>query len=142
MNSTSLEDLVTARRLRREPFNADAVGTLLARAAHLTDDAARAELAPASRFALGVEAAFALASAALYLNGYRYDSACNQRAVVFQSLAKTLSAPTPLWATLAAAEERRAALDEGAEPPTPAEVDVLLERVYALEALLQDLARS
>ena len=142
MNFSSLDDLVTARQLRRETFTPEAVAALLQRAARLADDAARAELAPPSGFTLGVEAAFALASAALRLRGYRYEPSCNRRTVAFHALAYTLGAPTPLWATLAAAEERRAELDEGGAAPAAGEVTVLLARVRELESLVRALVQG
>jgi hypothetical protein len=100
------------------------VQALLQRAASLLTDAGNASLSPASRFSLAYDAAFALATAALRLRGYRPDTARGHRAVVFRTLPHSVGAPTELWAALAAAHDRRNALEyTAALAPTRSEVE-------------------
>lgn len=139
--SRELDNLVAARSLKAEPSSAQEVQALLQRAASLLTDAGNAGLSPASRFSLAYDAAFALATAALRLRGYRPDSARGHRAVVFQALPHTIGAPTGLWASLTAAHDRRNALEyTAALAPTRAEVEDLLNQARSLDALVRKVA--
>lgn len=141
--SRELDNLVAARSLKAEPSSAQEVQALLLRAASLLTDAGNAGLSPASRFSLAYDAAFAQATAALRLRGYRPDSARGHRAIVFQTLPHTVGAPTELWAALTAAHDRRNALEyTAALAPTRAEVEDLLNQARALDVLVRKVARK
>lgn len=136
-----LDNLVAARQLKAEPGSATEIATLLQRAASLLTDAGNAALSPASRFSLGYDAAFALATAALRLRGYRPDAARGHRVVVFQALPHSVGAPRELWAALAAAHDRRNTLEYSAAlAPSLAEVADLLSQVKALDRLVRKAA--
>jgi len=133
-----LDNLVAIRQLKAEPTSDSEVATLLQRAAALLSDAGNASLAPASRFNLAYDAAFALATAALRLRGYRPDEARGHRAIVFQSLPHTVGAPVELWSALSAAHDRRNALAySAAMSPSQAEVVDLLALTRALDRLVR-----
>lgn len=139
--SRELDNLVAARSLKAEPTSSQEVQALIRRAASLLTDAGNSGLSPASRFSLAYDAAFALATAALRLRGYRPDSARGHRAVVFQTLPHTIGAPTELWAALAAAHDRRNALEyTAALAPTRVEVDDLFAVARSLDALVRKVA--
>jgi hypothetical protein len=134
-----LDNLVAIRQLKAEPTSDSEVVTLLQRAAALLSDAGNASLAPASRFNLAYDAAFALATAALRLRGYRPDEARGHRAIVFQSLPHTVGAPVELWSALSAAHDRRNALAySAAMSPSQAEVVDLLALTRALDRLVRN----
>jgi len=136
-----LDNLVALRHLKAEAASATEVATLLQRAATLLSDAGNSALAPASRFNLAYDAAFALATTALRLRGYRPDDARGHRAIVFQALVHTVDAPTELWSALSAAHDRRNALAySAAMSPTQAEVADLLVQTRALERLVRKAA--
>jgi hypothetical protein len=131
-----LDNLVAIRQLKVEPTSEAEVATLLQRASTLLSDAGNTALAPVSRFNLAYDAAFALATAALRLRGYRPDEARGHRAVVFQSLPHSVGAPLELWSALSAAHDRRNALAySAAMPPSQAEVADLLAHTRALDRL-------
>ena len=133
-----LDNLVAARHLKAEPGSSQEIATLLQRASSLLTDAGNATLAPASRYSLAYDAAFALATAALRLRGYRPDAARGHRAVVFQALPHTVDAPPGLWAALAATHDRRNAIEYSAAlAPTQAEVADLLTQARALDRLVR-----
>jgi len=133
-----LDNLVAIRQLKAEPTSDSEVATLLQRAAALLSDAGNASLAPASRFNLAYDAAFALATAALRLRGYRPDEARGHRAIVFQSLPHTVGATVELWSALSAAHDRRNALAySAAMSPSQAEVVDLLALTRALDRLVR-----
>ncbi len=136
--SRELESLLAIRQLKAEPASEAEVATLLQRAEALLTDAGNAALAPASRFNLAYDAAFALATAALRLRGYRPDEGRGHRAIVFQSLPHTVGAPLELWSALAAAHDRRNALAyHAAMSPSQAEVADLLAQARALDRLVR-----
>lgn len=136
-----LDNLVAARQLKAEPGSDAEIATLLQRAASLLTDAGNAALAPASRYSLAYDAAFALATAGLRLRGYRPDAARGHRVVVFQALPHTVDAPRELWTALAAAHERRNALEYSAAlAPSLAEVVDLLTQAKALDRLVRKAA--
>lgn len=133
-----LDNLVAARQLKSEPGSAQEIATLLQRAASLLTDAGNATLSPASRYSLAYDAAFALATAALRLRGYRPDAARGHRAVVFQALPHTVDAPAALWTAVAAVHDRRNAIEYSAAlAPTQAEITDLLTQVRALDRLVR-----
>jgi hypothetical protein len=134
-----LDNLVALRHLKAEAASATEVATLLQRAATLLSDAGNSALAPASRFNLAYDAAFALATTALRLRGYRPDDARGHRAVVFQAPVHTVDAPTELWSALSAAHDRgngNALAYSAAMSPTQAEVADLLAQTRTLEKLV------
>lgn len=136
-----LDNLVAARQLKAEPGSDAEIATLLQRAASLLTDAGNAALAPASRHSLAYDASFALATAALRLRGYRPDAARGHRVVVFQALPHTVDAPRELWTALAAAHERRNALEYSAAlAPSLAEVTDLLTQAKSLDRLVRKAA--
>jgi hypothetical protein len=117
--------------------------TLVKRAASFLTDAGNSALAPASRFSLAYDAAFALATAALRLKGYRADSSRGHRAVVFQALPHTVDAPREIWAGLSAAHDRRNAVEyTAAIAPTDAEVSDLIGNARKLNELVRAQIRS
>lgn len=133
-----LENLVARQQVKAEPASEAEVATLLQRSASLLTDAGNAALAPASRFSLAYDAAFALATAALRLRGYRADAARGHRAIVFQTLPHTVNAPAELWAALSAVHDRRNALAYSAAlSPTLAEVTDLLAQARTLDRLVR-----
>jgi hypothetical protein len=133
-----LDNLVAIRQLKAEPTSDSEVATLLQRAATLLSDAGNAALAPASRFNLAYDAAFALATSALRLHGYRPDEARGHRVIVFQSLPHTVGAPLELWSALSAAHDRRNALAySAAMSPSQTEVVDLLAHTRALDRLVR-----
>ncbi|GAB4468161.1 MAG: hypothetical protein OHK0044_09380 [Burkholderiaceae bacterium] len=139
--SRELDNLVAARSLKAEPASQAEVATLLQRAAALLTDAGNPALAPASRFNLAYDAAFALATTALRMRGYRPDEARGHRAIVFQSLPHTVGASTELWSALAAARDRRNALAyHAAMSPSQAEVTDLLSQAPTLDRLVRKAA--
>lgn len=138
-----LDNLVATRQLKAEPASAAEVATLLQRAAALLTDAGNTALAPASRFSLAYDAAFALATAALRLRGYRPDDARGHRTIVFQTLPHTVEAPLELWSALAAAHDRRNALAyHAAMSPSQAEVADLLSQTRALDRMVRKAAAT
>lgn len=134
----ALDNLVAARQLKSEPSSPDEIKTLLKRAAGLLADAANATLGSPSRFSLAYDAAFALATAALRLSGYRADVARGHRAIVFQVLPHTLDAPAELWTALSAAHDRRNAVEYSAAlAPSDAEARGLLEVARRLDGMVR-----
>jgi hypothetical protein len=133
-----LDNLVAAKQLKSEPGSDSEIATLLQRAASLLTDAGNGSLAPASRYSLAYDAAFALATGALRLRGYRPDAARGHRVVVFQALPHSVDAPRELWTALSAAHDRRNALEYSAAlAPSLAEVTDLLAQVRALDRLVR-----
>ncbi|HSQ11031.1 MAG TPA: hypothetical protein VLN25_10535 [Burkholderiaceae bacterium] len=117
------------------------MATLLQRATSLLTDAANTALAPASRHSLAYDAAFALATAALRMRGYRADAARGNRSIVFQTLPHTVGAAAELWSALSAAHDRRNALEYSAAlAPTQTEVADLLLQVRSLDRLVRKAA--
>ena len=133
-----LDNLVGARQLKVEPSSHAEIDALLKRAAGLLSDASNSALGPPSRFSLAYDAAFALATAALRMGGYRVDASRGHRALVFQVLPHTLNAPSELWAALSAAHERRNAVEYSAAlAPTGAEAGDLLTQARKLEGMIR-----
>jgi hypothetical protein len=101
--TSQLENLVKAGRLKAEPPDRKEFEGLVRSGKLKLADAQRSELSYESRFDLAYNAAHALALAALRRLGYRSEN----RYIVFQCLAHTLSVPAELWRVLALAHERR-----------------------------------
>ena len=134
----ALDNLVAARQLKAEPWSAAETNILLKRAAGLLEDAANASLGSPSRFSLAYEAAFALATAALRLAGYRADGARGHRAAVYQALPHTIDATVELWTGLSAAHDRRNAVEYSAAlAPSEAEARDLLRMARKLEGMVR-----
>ena len=136
--SKPLENLVAARQLKAEPSSPAEVDALLRRAEGLLLDAANSALGPPSRFALAYDAAFALATAALRVTGYRVDASRGHRALVFQVLPHSIAAPAELWTALSAAHDRRNAVEYSAAlAPTAAEAGDLLTQARKLDGMIR-----
>jgi hypothetical protein len=103
MSSAELDNLARIGKLKREPPNEEEIEGLLRSAQQRLNDAARADLAYASRFDLAYNAAHAFALAALRRTGYRSDT----RYLVFQTLPHTTGMSVEKWRILAKAHERR-----------------------------------
>ena len=97
MTSPELENLVSTGQLKRTPIDQQEIEGLITSGKARLKDAARKDLALASRFDLAYSASHALAQAALRLRGYRSEN----RHVVFQVLPHTLGLPTATWRFLA-----------------------------------------
>ena len=108
--ASPLENLVAQKQLKVEASTPAELSALLNRAAGLLTDAGNKALGPVSRFSLAYDAAFALATAALRICGYRADAARGHRAVVFQVLPHTLNAPAELWTALSGMQNNAANL--------------------------------
>lgn len=133
-----LDNLVAARQLKAERSSPAEIDVLLKRAAGLLTDAGNATLGSPSRFSLAYDAAFALATAALRLAGYRADAARGHRALVFQVLPHTVDAPAELWTALSAAHNRRNAIEYSAAlAPTEAEARDLLALARKLDGMVR-----
>lgn len=103
MNSSELENLARAGRLKREPFLESEFRGLLESGSIRLQDAQNSELALESRFDLAYNASHSIALAALRYRGFRADS----RYIVFQVLPHTLGLPPEVWRGFALAHERR-----------------------------------
>ncbi|MEA3643687.1 MAG: hypothetical protein VBE63_27720 [Lamprobacter sp.] len=103
MPSAELENLVRIGRLKLEPPSEREQQGLLESADARLADASLSSLNYASRFDLAYNASHALALFALRRLGYR----CDQRYLVFQTLAHTAGMPPAVWRVLAKAHERR-----------------------------------
>jgi hypothetical protein len=133
-----LDNLVGARQLKAEPSSPAEIDALLKRAAGLLSDASNSALGAPSRFSLAYDAAFALATAALRIAGYRVDAARGHRSLVFQALPHSVDAPAALWTALSAAHERRNAVEYSAAlAPTAAEAGDLLTQAKNLESMIR-----
>ncbi len=136
--ASPLENLVAQKQLKVEPFAPAEIESLLKRAAGLLTDAGNKALGPASRFCLAYDAAFALATAALRMSGYRADISRGHRAIIFQVLPHTLDAPADLWTGLSAMHDRRNAVEYSAAlAPTDAEVRDLLSLTRKLDTMVR-----
>lgn len=136
--TSPLENLVAQRQLKVEAFSPAEIESLLKRAAGLLTDAGNKALGPGSRFSLAYDAAFALATAALRMSGYRADVSRGHRAVIFQVLPHTLDASAELWTGLSAMHERRNAVEYSAAlAPTDAEVRDLLSLTRKLDSMVR-----
>jgi len=95
-----LANLAASGQLLAEPTSANEMQRFLASARRLLKDASLRQLSAESRFMMAYSAAHTLSLAALRANGYRPSQSRGHRALVFQSLAHTISAQPALWATL------------------------------------------
>jgi hypothetical protein len=136
--ASPLENLVAQKQLKSEPSTPAEIASLVKRAAGLLTDAGNKALGPVSRFSLAYDAAFALATAALRMSGYRADAARGHRAVVFQVLPHTLNAPAELWTALSGMHERRNMVEySGALAPTEVEARDLLLLARKLDEMVR-----
>jgi len=103
MTSAELERLAKIGALKRERASRAEFEGLLRSASARLKDAARADLALASRFDLAYNASHALALAALRRLGYRSDN----RFLVFQALPHTAGLDDASWRLLSKCHERR-----------------------------------
>jgi len=103
MTSAELERLAKIGALKRERASRTEFEGLLQSASARLKDAARADLALASRFDLAYNASHALALAALRRLGYRSDN----RFLVFQALPHTAGLDDASWRLLSKCHERR-----------------------------------
>jgi hypothetical protein len=131
MGLAPLDNLVRIGKLKAEPATAAEIAGLLHSGKVRLRDAARAELGLESRFDLAYNAAHALALAALRWHGYRSEN----RYLVFQSLAHTLSLPAEQWRVLDEAHRKRNLSEyEG-------DVDVDEQLLAALVRVAREIAR-
>lgn len=103
MTSQQLNNLVKTGNLKAEPGSQSEFDGLLKSGRARLIDARNATLSIESRFDLAYNAAHALALAALRWHGYRSEN----RYMVFQTLAHTLSIAPEVWRVLAACHQRR-----------------------------------
>jgi hypothetical protein len=98
MSSSALENLLKLSKggLKQEPPSQAEIDGLIRSATRKRQDAALSGLGEESRFDLLYNAAHALALAALRRHGYRSDN----RVLVFQALAHTVSFPAAKWRIL------------------------------------------
>ena len=106
MTLPPLENLLRSG-LKHEPANDREIESLIRSGELRLNDAMNTSLAIESRFDLAYNAAHALALAALRHHGYRSDN----RYLVFQTLAHTLTLPAEQWRVLDAAHRKRNALE-------------------------------
>jgi hypothetical protein len=103
MPAQNLENLAKAGQLKQEPPGRKEFENLIGSGRTRLKDASNKQLALESRFDLAYNAAHAIALAALRWHGYRSEN----RYLVFQCLAHTLSFAPSEWRVLALAHERR-----------------------------------
>ena len=96
----ALDSLVKSGQFKVEPTSKSEVGGFLANANQALVDAQIPGLSSANRFKLAYDAAHALSLVAMRLRGYRPGSGPGHRAIVFQSLVHTVSAPAALASSL------------------------------------------
>jgi hypothetical protein len=136
--ASPLDNLVAQKQLKAEPSASAEIESLLKRAAGLLADAGNQSLGPASRFSLAYDCAFALATAALRMSGYRADAMRGHRSVIFQVLPHTLNAPAELWTGLSSMHDRRNAVEYSAAlAPTDTEVRDLLALTRKLDGMVR-----
>jgi hypothetical protein len=99
----SLDNLVRTGQLKREPPAQQELDGLIRSGRARLNDAENVSLSLEGRFDLGYNAAHALSLAALRWHGYRSEN----RYVVFQALAHTLTLPPEQWRVLATAHQKR-----------------------------------
>jgi hypothetical protein len=103
MAASNLDNLVRSGVLKSEaPAQSELDGLIRSGLARL-EDAANTTLSLDGRFDLAYNAAHALSLAALRWHGYRSEN----RYLVFQTLAHTLSLPSEQWRVLDAAHRKR-----------------------------------
>lgn len=98
-----LDNLVRAGQLKTGEASPAEIAGLIRSGMVRVKDARRADLDVVSRFDLAYNAAHALALAALRARGYRSEN----RYIVFQCLAHTVSPPSEQWRVLADAHRKR-----------------------------------
>jgi hypothetical protein len=133
MTSPELENLVRLGQLKREPCSEREFDALVKSGTARLTDAANPDLSVESRFDLAYNAAHALALAALRHRGYRSEN----RYVVFQALAHTLSMPAETWRVLAKGHQRRNLSEY--EGVLDTDERLLTDLVAAARAVLQSL---
>lgn len=99
----NLQNLQKIGKLKAEPPNRAEFAGLIKAAGRRLPDAENPSLAPDSRFTLAYDAAHSLAVAALRWHGYRSEN----RYMVFQALAHTLSYPPDKWRFLDSCHHKR-----------------------------------
>ncbi|MEA2493255.1 MAG: hypothetical protein QOJ29_1166 [Thermoleophilaceae bacterium] len=99
----SLDNLVRTGQLKREPPAQQELDGLIRSGLARLNDAENVSLSLEGRFDLGYNAAHALSLAALRWHGYRSEN----RYVVFQTLAHTLTLRPEQWRVLATAHQKR-----------------------------------
>jgi hypothetical protein len=103
MAATSLDNLVRGGQLKREPPAQSELDGLIRSGLARLQDAQNETLSLDGRFDLAYNAAHALSLAALRWHGYRSDN----RYLVFQTLAHTLTLPAEQWRVLDTAHRKR-----------------------------------
>lgn len=128
MTSGNLENLVKTKQLKAEPADRKEFDRLVRSGRARLADARKSDLSYESRFDLAYNAAHALSLAALRRQGYRSEN----RYIVFQCLAHTLSFGAEHWRVLALAHERRNAAEYTGELQTDARLLADMLRVTEL----------
>lgn len=117
-----LDNLVRAGQLKTGEASPAEIAGLIRSGMVRIKDARRADLDVVSRFDLAYNAAHALALAALRSRGYRSEN----RYIVFQCLAHTVSLPSEQWRVLADAHRKRNISEyEGALEIEASQVDAI-----------------
>lgn len=125
--------------MRVEKCSPDEVQGLLASAAAFLSDARRRENSEATRFNIAYEAAHALALAALRANDLRPAQGPGHRAIVFNVLDATTTAPTSISVPLAKAHDKRNKLTyDGLATFSRTELQEVIEAVEALEKIVRE----
>lgn len=123
MAKQELDSLVRTGQLKSEPPSAGEIAGLVKSAEDRLRDADREENSVSSRFDLAYNAAHSFALAALRWHGYRPD----QRYIVFQALAHTVSMPASQWRVLADAHRKRNQIEyEGTTEVDPQFLEAVL----------------
>lgn len=129
MPKQELDSLVRTGQLKAEAPSAGEIAGLMKSAEDRLRDADRQENSVSSRFDLAYNAAHSFALAALRWHGYRPD----QRYIVFQALAHTISMPATQWRVLADAHRKRNQIEyEGTSEVDPQFLEAVLRVTHEL----------
>lgn len=135
-----LRNLTERNQLRVEKSSAEEVQGLLASAGSFIADARRKENSEATRFNIAYEAAHAPALAALRANDLRPAQGPGHRAIVFNVLDATTTAPSSVCVPLGKAHDKRNKLTyDGLTTFSRTELSELIESVDALDKIVRDL---
>ena len=132
----SLLNLQKIGKLKAEPPDMGEFDGLVRSAKRKLPDAENTTLSPDSRFVLAYDAAHSLALAALRWHGFRSEN----RYIVFQVLAHTLSLPTAKWRFLDNCHQKRnVALYDGDYSEDEQLIEALIAAAKELQAAVEAL---
>lgn len=132
----SLFNLQKIGKLKAEPPDKGEFDGLVRSAKRKLPDAENTTLSPDSRFVLAYDAAHSLALAALRWHGFRSEN----RYIVFQVLAHTLSLPTAKWRFLDNCHQKRnVALYDGDYSEDEQLIEALIAAAKELQAAVEAL---